>query len=140
MIILYGFFILDLIGTILLSHPLATKEPNSSDFIVSLFTATSAITVTGLTLVDTFTHWSFFGQLVIIILCFLGGLGFKESQFHMPFNSFSGGWRMRCILAGILLRKPNYLFFGSFCGYCTLDVAQYFCGMSLFRLVWMSLG
>ena len=41
----------------------------------------------------------------------LGGLGFKESQFHMPFNSFSGGWRMRCILAGILLRKPNYLFF-----------------------------
>ena len=41
----------------------------------------------------------------------LGGLGFKESQFHMPFNSFSGGWRMRFILAGILLRKPNYLFF-----------------------------
>ena len=41
----------------------------------------------------------------------LGGLGFKDSQFHMPFNSFSGGWRMRCILAGILLRKPNYLFF-----------------------------
>lgn len=79
MIILYGFFILDLIGTILLSLPLATKEPNSSDFIVSLFTATSAITVTGLTLVDTFTHWSFFGQLVIIILCFLGGLGFMMS-------------------------------------------------------------
>ena len=41
----------------------------------------------------------------------LGGLGFKEEQFDMPFNSFSGGWRMRCLLAGILLRKPNYLFF-----------------------------
>ena len=41
----------------------------------------------------------------------LSGLGFKNSQLNETYNSFSGGWRMRCLLAGILLRKPNYLFF-----------------------------
>ena len=40
----------------------------------------------------------------------LSGLGFKDDQFHMPFNTFSGGWRMRVLLAGILLKKPNFLF------------------------------
>ncbi|RMZ49091.1 ABC transporter ATP-binding protein, partial [Candidatus Marinimicrobia bacterium PRS2] len=40
----------------------------------------------------------------------LGGLGFSEEQLFEPFNSFSGGWRMRCYLAGMLLKQPNYLF------------------------------
>ncbi|MBC8256862.1 MAG: ABC-F family ATP-binding cassette domain-containing protein [Candidatus Marinimicrobia bacterium] len=40
----------------------------------------------------------------------LSGLGFTEDQLFEPFNSFSGGWRMRCYLAGMLLRQPNYLF------------------------------
>ena len=40
----------------------------------------------------------------------LGGLGFTEDQFIKPFDSFSGGWRMRCYLAGILLKEPNFLF------------------------------
>ncbi|MBT7377663.1 MAG: ABC-F family ATP-binding cassette domain-containing protein [Candidatus Marinimicrobia bacterium] len=40
----------------------------------------------------------------------LSGLGFKDDQFHLPFNTFSGGWRMRVLLAGILLKKPNFLF------------------------------
>ena len=40
----------------------------------------------------------------------LGGLGFTEEQLFEPFNSFSGGWRMRCYLAGMLLKQPNYLF------------------------------
>ena len=40
----------------------------------------------------------------------LGGLGFNNDQFLEPFNSFSGGWRMRCYLAGILLKEPNFLF------------------------------
>ncbi len=41
----------------------------------------------------------------------LSGLGFQSSQFNQTYSSFSGGWRMRCLLAGILLKKPNYLFF-----------------------------
>ena len=40
----------------------------------------------------------------------LSGLGFRKEDFHKPFNTFSGGWRMRCYLAGILLKRPNYLF------------------------------
>tara|TARA_Y100000996_G_scaffold1741_1_gene1653 strand:+ start:1664 stop:3520 length:1857 start_codon:yes stop_codon:yes gene_type:complete len=41
----------------------------------------------------------------------LSGLGFKSAQFNQTYSSFSGGWRMRCLLAGILLKKPKYLFF-----------------------------
>jgi len=40
----------------------------------------------------------------------LSGLGFQDDQFHLSFNTFSGGWRMRVLLAGILLKKPNFLF------------------------------
>ena len=40
----------------------------------------------------------------------LSGLGFQDNQFHLPFNTFSGGWRMRVLLAGILLKKPNFIF------------------------------
>ena len=40
----------------------------------------------------------------------LSGLGFSKDEFYQPFNTFSGGWRMRCYLAGILLKQPNYLF------------------------------
>ena len=40
----------------------------------------------------------------------LSGLGFSSTQFSEPFKSFSGGWRMRCYLASILLKEPNYLF------------------------------
>ena len=75
MILIYGFLLINLIGSILLTLPFSTKDGNS-DFIISLYTSTSAITVTGLTLVDTSTYWSFFGQLIIIFLCFIGGLGF----------------------------------------------------------------
>ena len=45
-------------------------------FLDSLFTATSATCVTGLVVVDTYTHWSFVGQLIIILLIQIGGLGF----------------------------------------------------------------
>jgi len=40
----------------------------------------------------------------------LGGLGFSEDQLYQEFNTFSGGWRMRCYLSGLLLKQPNYLF------------------------------
>ena len=51
----------------------------------------------------------------------LGGLGFSNDQFLKPFNSFSGGWRMRCYLAGILLKNPNYLFFDEPTNHLDLD-------------------
>ncbi len=71
-----GFALLILLGAVLLSLPIASKSGESTPFLTALFTATSATCVTGLILVDTFLHWSVFGQIVIITLIQIGGLGF----------------------------------------------------------------
>lgn len=63
------------LGTVLLLLPVATVEPGSSSLLTALFTAVSAISITGLTVVDTGSHWSAFGQVVIISLVQLGGFG-----------------------------------------------------------------
>ena len=59
----------------LLSLPFASADDASPSFVDALFTATSAVCVTGLTVVDTATYWSTFGQLVIIVGAAIGGLG-----------------------------------------------------------------
>lgn len=71
-----GFAAIILLGTLLLMLPAASKSGESAGFLNSLFTATSATCVTGLIPVDTGMSWTFFGQLVIIALIQLGGLGF----------------------------------------------------------------
>lgn len=71
-----GFGSVILIGALLLMTPLATNSGNSTSFIDCLFTATSAVCVTGLIVVDTSIHWSIFGKVVIILLIQIGGLGF----------------------------------------------------------------
>ncbi|MAQ99566.1 MAG: Ktr system potassium transporter B, partial [Oceanospirillaceae bacterium] len=68
-----GFLLLILLGTALLKLPVATTAPIS--WLDAAFTATSAVTVTGLTVVDTGTQFTLFGQLVILGLIQLGGLG-----------------------------------------------------------------
>lgn len=70
------FVILIALGTLLLTLPISQSSGNFGDPLTALFTATSAVTVTGLTLVDTGTHWTVFGQSVILFLIFIGGLGF----------------------------------------------------------------
>jgi potassium uptake TrkH family protein len=64
-----------LIGAFLLSLPFASEEPGSASFVTALFTSTSAICVTGLIVVDTPTYWTQFGQVVILGLIQVGGLG-----------------------------------------------------------------
>lgn len=71
-----GFVILIVIGTILLSLPIATAPGIHSSFINRLFTAASATCITGLTVVNTATHWSIFGQVVILGLSEVGALGY----------------------------------------------------------------
>lgn len=71
-----GFFIMILIGTLLLMLPIASKDGTITDPLSAAFTATSASCVTGLVAYDTYTHWSLFGQLVLICLIQIGGLGF----------------------------------------------------------------
>lgn len=71
-----GFGILILLGAILLNLPIATKTGESIGFINSLFTSASAVCVTGLVVVNTAEYWSLFGQIIIILLIQMGGLGF----------------------------------------------------------------
>ena len=75
LIFLYGFAAIILAGTILLTLPMASNDNKSVGFINALFTATSAVCVTGLTVVNTASHWTVFGKVVIILLIQIGGLG-----------------------------------------------------------------
>lgn len=70
-----GFATLIILGAILLFMPISTNSGQSVNFIDALFTATSAVCVTGLVVFDTNVVWSAFGQTVIIILIQVGGLG-----------------------------------------------------------------
>lgn len=70
-----GFFAVILAGAVLLMLPFASKS-GATGFLDALFTSTSATCVTGLVVADTFTHWTLFGQIVILCLIQLGGLGF----------------------------------------------------------------
>ena len=71
-----GFFLIIMLGTFMLMLPISSRSGEWTSFMDALFTATSTTCVTGLIVVDTFTHWSLFGQLVIITLIQIGGLGF----------------------------------------------------------------
>ena len=71
-----GYLITILLGTILLMLPIASNSGEMTSFIDSLFTATSATCVTGLVVADTYATWTMFGQIVIIVLIQIGGLGF----------------------------------------------------------------
>ena len=68
-----------LLGTLLLALPVASRNGESCGFLGALFTATSSTCVTGLVLFDTYTQFSGFGQVVILCLIELGGLGFMSA-------------------------------------------------------------
>ena len=78
-IIAIGFAAIILLGAGLLTLPAASRSGVSCGFFPALFTATSATCVTGLVLFDTYTQWSSFGQVVIITLIEIGGLGFMSA-------------------------------------------------------------
>lgn len=71
-----GFASLILIGSLLLNLPIATKTGESIGYIDALFTSASAVCVTGLAVVNTGEFWSLFGQITILVLIQMGGLGF----------------------------------------------------------------
>lgn len=71
-----GFSAIVLLGATLLCMPFSSATGQFTNFVDSLFTATSATCVTGITIYDTFKHWSSFGHVVIILLIQVGGLGF----------------------------------------------------------------
>lgn len=75
-VISLGFFIIIMAGTLLLLLPVSSRTGEATPFLDCLFTATSATCVTGLVTFDTYTHWSNFGQCVILLMIQIGGLGF----------------------------------------------------------------
>lgn len=74
-VIILGFFTVILLGGLLLTLPAATQDGRGATFADGLFTATSAVCVTGLVVHDTATYWSVFGQAVILLLIQIGGMG-----------------------------------------------------------------
>ncbi|MBD0262032.1 MAG: ATPase [Tolypothrix sp. Co-bin9] len=74
-----GFLAMIAVGTILLMMPFSTSNGTWNDLIVALFTSTSAVCVTGLSVVDPGTYFSFWGQLFILLLAQIGGLGYMTT-------------------------------------------------------------
>ncbi|MBQ7309281.1 MAG: Trk family potassium uptake protein [Clostridia bacterium] len=75
-LIVLSFLGVILVGALILCLPISSAEHEWTDPLSALFTATSATCVTGLIVVDTYTHWSIFGQIIILLLIQIGGLGF----------------------------------------------------------------
>lgn len=73
------FIIIVALGTVLLMLPISSRNGEPCSFMTALFTATSSTCVTGLVLTDTWTQWSGFGQIVILGLIELGGLGYMSA-------------------------------------------------------------
>lgn len=74
-IILFSFFVVILLGAVLLSLPIASADGKSTPFLDALFTSTTSTCVTGLVVTPTVSSWSTFGQIVILSLIQIGGLG-----------------------------------------------------------------
>lgn len=74
--IILGYFCIILLGAALLCLPFSSRSGDWTNFFDALFTATSATCVTGLVVFDTYTYWSVFGQIVILLMIQVGGIGF----------------------------------------------------------------
>lgn len=98
--IVLTFLAIILLGGLLLSLPISSRSGQWTSYLSSVFTATSATCVTGLTLFDTYTYWTGFGQAVILILIQVGGLGFMTiaSLFFLLANRRIG-LRQRVLMA-----------------------------------------
>ena len=82
-ILALGFALLILLGTFVLWLPVATRAGEQTTFLDALFTSASATCVTGMLMADTYTHWTIFGQLVILGLSHVGALGFITVGTHI---------------------------------------------------------
>lgn len=74
-LITLGFLAAVLAGSLLLTLPVSSASGEMTPYLDALFTSATSVCVTGLTVVDTFSHWSLFGKIVILLLIQLGGLG-----------------------------------------------------------------
>lgn len=98
-LLILGYIGLIAVGTLLLLLPAASRSGESAGLVDALFTATSATCVTGLVVRDTYWGWSVFGQVVILILIQIGGLGFVTTAIAMiTFTGRKIGIRQRFMM------------------------------------------
>mgnify|MGYP000668280104 CR=1 FL=1 len=119
-IIIIGFSGVIIFGTFLLMLPFSSSSGLATPFFEALFTSTSAVCVTGLIIHDTATYWSVFGQIVILLLIQIGGMGsyycgrilcndfraedfFDAAQYHAG-SDFSAKGRGIVRLTGFIVR------------------------------------
>lgn len=121
-IIAVAFAAIILSGSLLLTLPVASRDGHSAGFLNALFTSTSATCVTGLVMFDTGSQWSGFGQIVIISLIELGGLGFMSAASMVVFLfRRKVGLRQRMLMAQALsvddmndvVKLQRWVIFGS---------------------------
>lgn len=133
-----GYCTIILIGTMLLCLPFSSADGTMTAISDSFFTAASAACVTGLIRFDTYTHWSFFGQLVILLLIQVGGLGFVTIATFMHILSrqkigLSSRMLMREAVSapqiGGIVRMTRFILLGSLMieGLGAVALAVYFC-------------
>lgn len=85
MMLVYSFFAVAVIGAVLLSLPVSSSESEFTSLIGTFFTSVSAMTGTGLVIIDTRDGWTAFGEAVIAALIFIGGLGFMTGAAFLLF-------------------------------------------------------
>ena len=108
MVLIAGFAAVIAVGTVVLMTPLATVSGEWTRPIDALFTATSAVSVTGLVVVDTGTYWSPFGHVVILLLMQIGGFGFMTGSTLLLFLIAGRRTRLRDrILVQVSTGSPN---------------------------------
>jgi trk system potassium uptake protein len=152
-VLVRGFAILISIGTLVLMLPLSSASGEWTPFIDALFTATSAVCVTGLVLVDTATYWSPFGQVAILVLVQLGGLGFMTASTLLLFMLIGRrtGLRDRVLVqaatgtpdlgstTAILVRVAAFTLIAEVIGFVVLTAAFLGDGLDALTSVWWGL-
>ncbi len=133
-----GFTLIILAGAVLLTLPLSSSAGVSQSFVDALFTSVSAVTTTGLVVVDTGSYYSLFGQAVILVLFQIGGLGYMT--FIVVFAYILG--RKPSLMSGMTLQESfSGLSMGEIKGFIK-SVILYtvffeFAGAILLALYWM---
>ncbi|MGN0571500.1 MAG: TrkH family potassium uptake protein [Candidatus Fimenecus sp.] len=120
--IILGYFCIILLGAFLLCLPISARSGHWTNFFDALFTATSATCVTGLVVFDTYTYWSIFGQLVILLMIQVGGIGFMTLAISaMTLTKHKIGLRSRYTLqesvnatqVGGIVRMTRFILIGT---------------------------
>lgn len=137
-ILVSGFAVIILLGGILLSLPVSSRSGLGMPFLDAVFTATSATCVTGLIVVDTGTHFNVFGQLVLLTLIQIGGLGFMTmaTLIAMAFKK-KISLKERLILQEAMNQNTIEGIVRLIRKVVLYSLAIEFCGMLLFTVRWM---